>query len=279
MSLPRNVEILLITLASWNVAAFGIVPEANIAALAADDVCAMTGTPGCALSALQRSKGANEPRTPAAQALSQQAQIPGLDNIMEKVTEAVSDAASNATDLLKGVVDQANGPLNVTSIVSDAASKVQDSIANATGKAIEATGMVKDLANDLGVELPPEVKDLDLEKVNEQAGEIASQAVDAVRKAEAESPEVKKEILHGLSSMNQTAQEKIQEAHGAVQKAEEDAVAKINDTLKHLPSDVTKEVEKVVNGITTSYNEEVTKVRSSGQRAVPLGLLALAFRF
>ncbi|CAE8600656.1 unnamed protein product, partial [Polarella glacialis] len=265
------------------------------AALAADDVYSAEG--GCAFNALQHSKGHVESLRKAELAQEVKGgQFPGLDDVLGKLTDAVS----NVTDSVKDAVSDASESLNATDIVNSAAAQARETLANVTGKALEAiggvNGTVNKMAKDLGIDVSPVVKSAtdsfeDLEdKVNQQAYEISSRALDMA--AQADDPKVRQKILDQISAVNQTVQGGIVQVDDAIEKAEDEAHAvfsegllpaatKLSKKMEGFPPAVAREVEQVVTGVTSRDLDGESggtskQDKSSSQSASSLGLLSMA---
>ncbi|CAE8622527.1 unnamed protein product, partial [Polarella glacialis] len=254
------------------------------AALAADDVYSAEG--GCAFNALQHSKGHVESLRKAELAQEVKGgQFPGLDDVLGKLTDAVS----NVTDSVKDAVSDASESLNATDIVNSAAAQARETLANVTGKALEAiggvNGTVNKMAKDLGIDVSPVVKSAtdsfeDLEdKVNQQAYEISSRALDMA--AQADDPKVRQKILDQISAVNQTVQGGIVQVDDAIEKAEDEVATKLSKKMEGFPPAVAREVEQVVTGVTSRDLDGESggtskQDKSSSQSASSLGLLSMA---
>jgi len=289
MSSSTEVLLLLVLGATVN-ASFGA-SQVDPAALAADDVYSAEG--GCAFNALQHSKGHVESLRKAELAQEVKGgQFPGLDDVLGKLTDAVS----NVTDSVKDAVSDASESLNATDIVNSAAAQARETLANVTGKALEAiggvNGTVNKMAKDLGIDVPPVVKSAtdsfeDLEdKVNQQAYEISSRALDMA--AQADDPKVRQKILDQISAVNQTVQGGIVQVDDAIEKAHAvfsegllPAATKLSKKMEGFPPAVAREVEQVVTGVTSRDLDGESggtskQDKSSSQSASSLGLLSMA---
>mmetsp|Transcript_47173 Transcript_47173/g.76437 ORF Transcript_47173/g.76437 Transcript_47173/m.76437 type:complete len:291 (+) Transcript_47173:86-958(+) len=275
--------LLLLVLGATVNASFGA-SQVDPAALAADDVYSAEG--GCAFNALQHSKGHVESLRKAELAQEVKGgQFPGLDDVLGKLTDAVS----NVTDSVKDAVSDASESLNATDIVNSAAAQARETLANVTGKALEAiggvNGTVNKMAKDLGIDVPPVVKSAtdsfeDLEdKVNQQAYEISSRALDMA--AQADDPKVRQKILDQISAVNQTVQGGIVQVDDAIEKAEDEVATKLSKKMEGFPPAVAREVEQVVTGVTSRDLDGESggtskQDKSSSQSASSLGLLSMA---
>mmetsp|Transcript_54296 Transcript_54296/g.97877 ORF Transcript_54296/g.97877 Transcript_54296/m.97877 type:complete len:291 (-) Transcript_54296:36-908(-) len=282
MSSSTEVLLLLVLGATVN-ASFGA-SQVDPAALAADDVYSAEG--GCAFNALQHSKGHVESLRKAELAQEVKGgQFPGLDDVLGKLTDAVS----NVTDSVKDAVSDASESLNATDIVNSAAAQARETLANVTGKALEAiggvNGTVNKMAKDLGIDVSPVVKSAtdsfeDLEdKVNQQAYEISSRALDMA--AQADDPKVRQKILDQISAVNQTVQGGIVQVDDAIEKAEDEVATKLSKKMEGFPPAVAREVEQVVTGVTSRDLDGESggtskQDKSSSQSASSLGLLSMA---